>query len=58
MSEGKTVNHWPVERFEHNTEGTECQCEPVLEAIEGGVVVIHNRMDRPDKGEKWQKKET
>lgn len=41
----KATNHWPVEKFEHNTTGTVCPCQPVLEFVEGGVVVIHNRMD-------------
>lgn len=29
----------------HDEEGTACQCEPRIEFVEGGILVIHNAYD-------------
>lgn len=36
----------PVDDLEpHDEEGTTCKCEPRVEFVEGGILVVHNSFD-------------
>ncbi len=39
----------------HITEGLGCPCNPTVENVEGGVLVIHNSYDGREKAETPQK---
>ena len=58
MKTDKHITHvLPIDDLKpHNEEGTECDCVPIIEEYEHGVVVIHNAYDGRELGEEESQK--
>lgn len=46
MDENNDQHVYPLnDLLPHNTEGTECHCDPKIEVVGGSLLIVHNSFD-------------